>query len=120
MRTNKMALAAATATAVALGSLATPAMAAETGIVKGGDTAATGKTTTGKTDNTGKTTNGKTGKTGNTDNSGNAAVESGSSLKGMEPKEIKEWLGVITAVLSILGTLATFAMKYAPQFAPQR
>lgn len=101
MRTNKMALAAATATAVALGSLATPAMAAETGVVKvnGNATATT---------NTGKAA------------TGTAQVTSGSSLSDLDPKEIKEWLGVVTAVLSILGTVATFALKYAPQFAPQR
>ena len=98
MRTNKMALAAATATAVALGSLATPAMAAETGVVKVNGTA----TTTGTT------------------NTGKIHAESGSSLSDLDPKEIKEWLGVVTAVLSILGTVATFALKYAPQFAPQR
>lgn len=108
MRTNKMALAAATATAVALGSLATPAMAAETGVVK--VEAGTNTTTTG-TANTGTT-----GKTA----TGNATVESGSSLKDLDPKEIKDWLSVLTAVLSIIGTVATFAMKYAPQFAPQR
>lgn len=108
MRTNKMALAAATATAVALGSLATPAMAAETGAVKveaGTNTTATGTANTGTT-----------GKTA----TGNATVESGSSLKDLDPKEIKDWLSVLTAVLSIIGTVATFAMKYAPQFAPQR
>lgn len=103
MRTNKMALAAATATAVALGSLATPAMAAETGVVKvEGTTTATGTTNDGKT---------ATGK---------VQAESGSSLKDLDPKEIKDWLSVLTAVLSIIGTVATFAMKYAPQFAPQR
>lgn len=108
MRTNKMALAAATATAVALGSLATPAMAAETGVVEveaGTNTTATGTANTGTT-----------GKTA----TGNATVESGSSLKDLDPKEIKDWLSVLTAVLSIIGTVATFAMKYAPQFAPQR
>lgn len=103
MRTNKMALAAATATAVALGSLATPAVAAETGVVKVNGTA----TATG-TANPGKTA------------TGNAQVTSGSSLKDADPKEIKEWLSVVTALLSIIGTVATFAMKYAPQFAPQR
>lgn len=106
MRTNKMALAAATATAVALGSLATPAMAAETGVVK------VDSTTTA----TGTANTGTTGKTA----TGNATVESGSSLKDLDPKEIKDWLSVLTAVLSIIGTVATFAMKYAPQFAPQR
>lgn len=108
MRTNKMALAAATATAVALGSLTTPAMAAETGVVKVDST-----TTATGTANTGKNANGKTA-------TGNATVESGSSLKDLDPKEIKDWLSVLTAVLSIIGTVATFAMKYAPQFAPQR
>lgn len=110
MRTNKMALAAATATAVALGSLATPAMAAETGVVKveaGTNTTATGTANTGTT-NDGKTATGK------------VQAESGSSLKDLDPKEIKDWLSVLTAVLSIIGTVATFAMKYAPQFAPQR
>ena len=103
MRTNKKALAAATATAVALGSLSAPAVAADKAIVEvDGTTTATG------TANTGKTATDK------------VQAESGSSLKGMEPKEIKEWLGVITAVLSIVGTLATFAVKYGPQFAPQR
>lgn len=98
MRTNKKALAAATATAVALGSLSAPAVAADKAVVEvDGTTTATG--------------------TANTDK---VQAESGSSLKGMEPKEIKEWLGVITAVLSIVGTLATFAMKYAPQFTQQR
>lgn len=100
MRTNKMALAAATATAVALGSLATPAMAAETGVVK--VTSVTPTATVPKAQPT------------------NDQTESGSSLKDPDPKEIKDWLSVLTAVLSIIGTVATFAMKYAPQFAPQR
>ena len=34
----------------------------------------------------------------------------------MDPKEIKDWLSVLTAVLSIIGTVAAFGMKYAPQF----
>lgn len=113
MRTNKMALAAATATAVALSSLATPAMAAETGVVKVDGTAtATGTATTGTATN-GAASNGKTA-------TGKDQGTSSSSLSDMDPKEIKEWLSVITAVLSIIGTVATFAMQYGPQFAPQR
>lgn len=102
-----MALAAATATAVALGSLTTPALAADKAVIEnGGTTAAAGTTATG-TDTTGTNTNGKDQTT------------SGSSLSDMDPKEIKEWLSVITAVLSIVGTVATFAMQYGPQFAQQ-
>lgn len=98
MRTNKVALAAATATAVALGSLATPAVAADKATVEvGGNATATDTATTGK-----------------------VQENPGSSLSDMDPKEIKEWISVITAVLSIIGTVATFAMKYGPQFAPQR
>lgn len=107
MRINNKALAAVTATALAFGALTTPATAAENGH---GATITNNQTNTGKTDtNTGKTTPNKSGKA-------DKAEQKGSSLKDADPKEIKEWLAVLTAVLSILGTVASFGMKYAPQF----
>lgn len=39
-------------------------------------------------------------------------TKEGSSVKDMSPKEIQEWIAVVTAVISLLGTLATFANKY--------
>ena len=39
-------------------------------------------------------------------------TEEGSSLKDADPKEIKAWIGVFTAVIGALGTLFAFANKY--------
>ena len=39
-------------------------------------------------------------------------AEEGSSLKDADPKEIKAWIGVFTAVIGALGTLFAFANKY--------
>ena len=36
----------------------------------------------------------------------------GSSIKDMDPDEIKAWIGVFTAVISALGTAFAFANKY--------
>ena len=36
----------------------------------------------------------------------------GSSIKDADPKEIKAWIGVVTAVIGALGTLFAFANKY--------
>lgn len=36
----------------------------------------------------------------------------GSSIKDLDPDEIKAWIGVFTAVISALGTLFAFANKY--------
>jgi len=39
-------------------------------------------------------------------------AEEGSSIKDMDPKEIKAWIGVVTSVIGALGTLFAFANKY--------
>ena len=39
-------------------------------------------------------------------------TEEGSSIKDMDPKEIKAWIGVVTSVIGALGTLFAFANKY--------
>ncbi|MDV2432923.1 hypothetical protein [Corynebacterium tuberculostearicum] len=36
----------------------------------------------------------------------------GSSIKDLDPDEIKAWIGVFTAVISALGTAFAFATKY--------
>ena len=36
----------------------------------------------------------------------------GSSIKDLDPNEIKAWIGVFTAVIGALGTLFAFANKY--------
>lgn len=36
----------------------------------------------------------------------------GSSIKDLDPDEIKAWIGVFTAVIGALGTLFAFADKY--------
>ncbi|WP_293769306.1 hypothetical protein [uncultured Corynebacterium sp.] len=38
--------------------------------------------------------------------------EEGSSISDMEPKEIRDWIAVFTAVIGALGTLLAFLSKY--------
>lgn len=44
----------------------------------------------------------------------NAAVATteGSSIKNLSPKEIQEWIAVVTAVVSLIGSVYAFAQKY--------
>ena len=35
-----------------------------------------------------------------------------SSLKDMDPREVKEWISVATAILALLGSIYTFADRY--------
>ncbi|OFT76248.1 hypothetical protein HMPREF3104_06045 [Corynebacterium sp. HMSC30G07] len=41
-----------------------------------------------------------------------SSKEGGSSVKDMGPTEIKDWIAVITAVISLLGTLFAFGQKF--------
>lgn len=41
-----------------------------------------------------------------------SSKEGGSSAKDMSPKEIQDWIAVITAVISLLGTLFAFGQKF--------
>lgn len=43
---------------------------------------------------------------------GSSSKEGGSSAKDMSPKEIQDWIAVITAVISLLGTLFAFGQKF--------
>jgi len=47
-----------------------------------------------------------------TTSNGAEPTEEGSSIKDMDPKEIKAWIGVVTSVIGALGTLFAFANKY--------
>ena len=47
-----------------------------------------------------------------TTTTGAEPTEEGSSIKDMDPKEIKAWIGVVTSVIGALGTLFAFANKY--------
>lgn len=40
------------------------------------------------------------------------AQKDASSLKDMDPREVKEWISVATAILALLGSIYTFADRY--------
>lgn len=40
------------------------------------------------------------------------ATTEGSSIKDLSPKEIQEWIAVVTAVVSLIGSIYAFAQKY--------
>ena len=47
-----------------------------------------------------------------TTTNGAEPTEEGSSIKDMDPKEIKAWIRVVISVIGALGTLFAFANKY--------
>lgn len=40
------------------------------------------------------------------------ATTEGSSIKDLSPKEIQDWIAVVTAVISLIGSVYAFAQKY--------
>lgn len=40
------------------------------------------------------------------------ATKEGSSVKDLSPKEIQDWIAVVTAVIGLIGTMFAFAQKY--------
>lgn len=40
------------------------------------------------------------------------ATKEGSSVKDLSPKEIQDWIAVVTAVVSLIGSIYAFAQKY--------
>lgn len=40
------------------------------------------------------------------------ATTEGSSIKDLSPKEIQDWIAVVTAVVSLIGSIYAFAQKY--------
>ena len=45
-------------------------------------------------------------------NTTNQKKDEGSSAKDMSPKEIQDWIAVVTAVIGLLGTLFAFGQKF--------
>lgn len=107
MKIRKGILAAATAAAVSVsGVVAAPAFAAET--TNGTTTTqGTGKNTDDNTDN------GDNGKDKDEELTFGEKLKANSSDKdgNWDPKAITAWIGVITAVLGLVGTVITFAQK---------
>ncbi|WP_066525137.1 hypothetical protein [Corynebacterium bouchesdurhonense] len=40
------------------------------------------------------------------------ATKEGSSVKDLSPKEIQDWIAVVTAVIGLIGTMFAFGQKY--------
>lgn len=40
------------------------------------------------------------------------ATKEGSSVKDLSPKEIQDWIAVVTAVIGLVGTMFAFGQKY--------